>query len=105
MASYAELNTIVDTDTGSELAFKKALIAACQDLANDILDEASPTGSRRKWADATRDDPTGAKDEILWPILIENKGAALATILAATDATIKTAVGTQVAKRYGVAPA
>jgi hypothetical protein len=96
MATYAEMYAI--RLTGADLHSK--IIAAAQEYATTILGEASPSAPRKGWATDVRDDPNKALD-IVWAVLIANKAATSAQILAATDATILTAVSNAVNARYG----
>lgn len=99
MATYDELYSAVKSNS----TLRNRITAACQDLANTILGESNPTPSRKGWATATRDNPDGAVNEVIWPVLIENKANTVAQINGATDAQILTAVTSQINKRYGAA--
>lgn len=99
MATYTELYDAAKSNTD----LSNRITAACQDLANTILQEASPSAPRKAWAQATRDNPEAAVAEVLWPVLIENKAATIAQINAAADAAVLTAVTTQISRRYGAA--
>lgn len=91
MATYDELLTIATT---GDVLIRKMRVAAVI-AAEKIRTEADTTpnhANRLKWAKATFQNGESAARDLLWIVLAQNKAVTSAAILAATDATVQTAV-------------
>lgn len=96
MATYAELYNLRQEDA----ALQAKIVVAAQDYATTVLSQSPPVAERRAWAEAVRDNPNKALD-LMWSVLIANKGFTKLQISGATDASILTEVGNAVSARYG----
>ena len=92
MASYVELHGIRNNGD-----LNRKVHVAIADVAYDIL-LLSPadTELRLAWAKEAIAAPASKTSEMISYILIENKGAAVAAILTASDASVKTNISTAV---------
>tara|TARA_Y100000310_G_C20582742_1_gene763822 strand:+ start:407 stop:706 length:300 start_codon:yes stop_codon:yes gene_type:complete len=91
MATYAEL---FELHSNSPLRNKVAVAVVVK--AQDLIDGATPTADEITWADAALGSPSSKAKEILNYVLAKNKGSDIATILAASDATIQSNIDTAV---------
>ncbi len=87
MASYQEL---IQASSDSDLVSK--VMVACVVAADVIRANGSATTNQKAWAAKVFADPPGAMREVLWSVLAQNKAQPLATILAANDGAVQTAV-------------
>ena len=90
MASYVELHTLASNST-----LRNRVAVACVIAANDIRTEDAGTAKhteRLAWAKAVYASPVTEASRILWSVLAQNASASVATIEAAPDATVQTAV-------------
>lgn len=94
MATYLEIYEL----SGDGTILNKVTTAVAK-KARDILNEAAPSTDRKAWADAAITDPFSKTREMIWYVLADSISLTKAQILAATDASILTAVGTAVDKR------
>jgi len=99
MASYSELHGI-----RNDAALRKKIHVALADVAYDILNTTPvDTAERIAWAKATVADPAALTDEYVNYVLIANQGLSASTILAASDASIKTNISNAVTVIVGAA--
>lgn len=94
MATLAELKTL-ESDGTLQTAVEVALWKAAYDIQQEDAGTTNHS-NRLKWAKAVLKDPAGSKDDFLRYLLAANSAAALATIQAASDATIESAVAAAV---------
>ena len=90
MATYAELLTAAEND-----ALTKRVRVAVVVAAEKIRVESTGTtnhANRLTWARQVFIDPAGVTQRMLWAVLAQNRAVALASIIAADDATVQTAV-------------
>lgn len=87
MATYLELRDLWSNDT-----MRNKLDTAVVQAANDILELATPTNNQLAWASAVLNGTRFEADKAYKSILAQNNTASVATITAATDATIQTNV-------------
>lgn len=93
MATYDELLDIATTVTGNALKRKiqVAIVVACDTIRSEA--EATPNHTNRmKWAISVLQNPAAMTDRMLWAVLAQNKSVAAASIIAASDASVQTAV-------------
>lgn len=94
MATYDELLTASENP-----ALVKHIRVACMIAAEAIRTEAAGTtnhANRLIWAKAAFADPVTVGQRMVWAVLAQNAGAALASITGASDATVQTAVNAAV---------
>ncbi len=90
MATYAELLTASAND-----ALRQKVRVACIIAAETVRSEAEATpnhANRMLWAKSVFMNPEAEGNRMLWAVLAQNKAAALAAILAASDAIVQTNV-------------
>ena len=92
MASYAELATL-----SNDAALITKVRVACIIAANAIRNDANASEHKKAWARSTFSDGGENYRTVLWAVLAINKDATVATIQAATDAQIQSAVDTALA--------
>lgn len=100
MATYLELIS-AQADANLTAKVKIATIIA----ADGVRTESNNTANhyrRLQWAREALRDPVTAGNEMLWAILAQNSAVPLAAILAASDASIQTAVNNAVDLLAGV---
>jgi pyruvate/2-oxoacid:ferredoxin oxidoreductase beta subunit len=79
---------------------------ACVVTAEAIGNEAPATvnnANRMKWAKEVFNNPAAAAVPMLWAVLAKNRALTLAAAIAVTDATLQTAVDSEVNTLAGVA--
>lgn len=94
MATYDEL-LLAAEDPG----LNKRVRVACVIAADTVCSEQVATTNhvnRMIWAKSVFQNPVAEASRMLWAVLAQNKGATLAAITGATDATIQTAVAAAV---------
>ena len=97
MASYDELLALYETAAGTALQkrVRVAVVVACDVIRAES--NATPNHANRLlWAQRTLADPDTAAKRMLWAALAQNRANPAASILAADDATVQTAVNTAV---------
>lgn len=96
MALYSELLTIANS-SGSALqaSIKVAVVVAC-DVIRLEVGTTNNHANRLKWAQETLRDPDAMARRMLWAVLAQNRTAPKATIEAADDATVQSAVNNAV---------
>ena len=90
MATYIELLTAANDNS-----LRQKVAVACVVAAEAIRVEDPATANhaaRLAWAKLVYQSPTVAGDKMMWPVVAQNKAAALAAITGASDAAIQTAV-------------
>ncbi len=93
MATYAELLTIAQTETGATLLNKirVAVVVAC-----DIIRLEAPAtanhANRLVWTQAALRNPGEEAQRLMWAVLAQNRTFSAAQITGADDATVQTAV-------------
>lgn len=90
MATYSELLFASVNDT-----LKQKILVACVIAAETVRTEAGATANhanRLIWAKAVNANPENEAKRMMWPVLAQNQAQTLAVILAATDASVQTAV-------------
>jgi len=90
MATYIELLTAANDNS-----LRQKVAVACVVAAEAIRVEDPATANhaaRLEWAKLVYKSPTVAGDKMMWPVVAQNKAAALAAITGASDAAIQTAV-------------
>ena len=90
MATYLEL---VEASANGPL--RQKISVACVVAAEAIRVEDALTANhaaRLNWAKAVYKSPGDAADQMMWPVLAQNKAATLVQITGASDASIQTAV-------------
>lgn len=95
MASYIEL-----IGAYNDGPLRQKIAVACVVAAETIRTEDPQTANhaaRLAWAKKVFESPTTAADSMIWPVLAQNKAAAIAAITGASDASIQTAVDAAVA--------
>jgi hypothetical protein len=95
MATYIELLDIYNDST-----FRQKIAVACVISADTIRTEAAGTANhttRVAWAKKVYASPTNVANEMIWAVLAQNKAVVKASILAASDASIQTAVDDAIA--------
>jgi len=90
MATYVELAGLF-TNNDLQLKIEVAITIAAEAVRSEV-DTTTNHANRLLWAKDAFRDPRGMRDQMLKAMLAQNKTASTATILAATDATIQTAV-------------
>ena len=97
MATYAELLSIATTPTGSSLRDRitVAVVVACEAIRTEA-DTTPNHANRMKWAADVLRQPGSMAERTLWAVLAQNKGATVAQITGADDATVQTAVNNAV---------
>lgn len=94
MATYAELLTASENE-----ALRQKVRVACVIAAEVVRTEVGTTtnhAARLVWAKSVYADPSAVTQRMLWAVLAQNQAATIATILAATDSTVQTAVNAAV---------
>lgn len=94
MATYSELALIATNNT-----LLDKITAACAIQAEVVRNENGATSNhanRLTWAKQTFSDPRAMAAKMTWAILAQNQSATNAQIVAASDATILTAVAAAV---------
>jgi nucleoid-associated protein YgaU len=94
MATYAELLTAFE-DAELRKKIRVAVVVAAEIVRTEASGGAN-SANRRKWAKEVFLNPTASIDAIVWAVLAANRTAPLAAILAASDATVQTAVNAAV---------
>jgi hypothetical protein len=94
MATYTELNDIANNNTLLD-KFTAAVAIQAEAIRNENTGAANHP-NRLIWAKSAFSDPRSMAAKMQWAILAQNQSAPKATILAATDATILTAVAAAV---------
>ncbi len=100
MATYVDLY-----DLQNETEFLHKMAVAVVVAADTIRSEDAGTtnhANRMEWAAKAFTSPQGTGKQALWAVLAANKGADTATILAASDSTIQTAVDAAVDVLAGI---
>jgi len=95
MATYIELIGAYDDST-----LRQKIAVACVIAAETIRteDPGVPNHTNRvAWAKKVYVSPTNVANEMIWPVLAQNKAQTLASIIGASDANIQTAVEAAVA--------
>lgn len=90
MATYDELLL-----ASEDASLRKKIKVACVIAAETIRNEAGATvnhAARLVWAKSVFQAPNAESDRMMWAVLAQNKAAALASIIGASDATVQTAV-------------
>lgn len=90
MATYLELLQAAEDDTLNKKTRVAVLVAA--DVVRAEADTTTNHAARIAWASKATRDPITEGKRALWCALAQNAGTALSAILAASDATIQTAV-------------
>ena len=98
MASYMELRGIVNNQ---DVRWKSQVAIA--DVAVDVLGESPTTTDRQDWAKLALANPEKCVPELLHYILIVNKAATTAQIIAASDSAYKTNIAAAVTAVQGPA--
>lgn len=94
MATYSDLKTL-ESDSVLQTKVEVALWVAAEAIQNE--DPATANHANRlKWAKQVLRDPAGSKDDFLRYLLAANDDQSLATIQAASDATVQTHVNNAV---------
>lgn len=88
MATYAELLSAAENSTLQQKV-RVAVVIAAETVRTESIGTTNHA-ARRVWAKKVLADPDVVP--MLWAVLAQNKGAALATILSSTDAQVQTAV-------------
>lgn len=94
MALYTEILTAARDDTLNQKVRVAVVIAA-----EVIRTEAAGTANhanRVAWAKTVYQSPEAVAERMIWAVLAQNAAVSLPTILAASDATIQTAVNAAV---------
>jgi hypothetical protein len=91
MATYDELLAIATTGTVFISRLRVAAVIAAEKVRTEA-DTVTNHANRLKWAKTAFQDSESTARDLLWIVLAQNRGATSAAILAATDATIQTAV-------------
>lgn len=99
MATYLELYDIVK-DVVATTDLHRRVVVATAVKASLILDEATPSQTRKDWALKALQNPEAAAEPLFHYALADNSGASQAAILAADDATIQSAVNAAVDALY-----
>src|SRR5574340_1620934 len=94
MATYLQLNDAVGASTLDPL--RKQILVAVMIKANTIAKLATPTAAQKAFAVAALADPTAYLATLLNYILAEYNMQTIATIQAATDTQVQTAVNAAV---------
>jgi hypothetical protein len=90
MATYDEL-LLASEDPALRKRVKVATVIASETIRTES--DATPNhAARLVWARLVFESPESATDRMLWAVLAQNKAAAYAAIVGASDATIQTAV-------------
>ena len=95
MATYLEL-----VEASGNGPLRQKIAVACVVAAEAIRVEDVATANhaaRLVWAKSVYKSPGTVADEMMWPVLAQNKAATLAQITGATDASIQTAVDAAIA--------
>lgn len=100
MATYLELAEIENEAGWGDLLNKIRQAAAVK--ATAVIDSTTPGAVVLEWARTTVADKNQAGDDIAAYVVAKNKGLAIATLLAASDASIQTNVDAAVDAIYGV---
>lgn len=90
MATYEELKTL-ESNSALQNKVEIAIWVAANAIAAED-DQTANHANRLKWAKSALRDPGGSKDDFLRYLLAANKAVAVATITAASDATVQTHV-------------
>jgi hypothetical protein len=90
MASYLELLDASNDDTLNQ-RMRVAVVIAAELVRTESTATTNHT-ARAAWAKTVYADPTAVAHKMIYAVLAQNAAAPLATILAATDASIQTAV-------------
>lgn len=99
-ATYIELFEYRSTADYQSLVNR--VVVAVVVKAEAIASEATPTAEEIAWAVDALTHPRRKADAIINYVIAANKGLSIATITAATDASIQTNVNTAVDKLFGV---
>jgi hypothetical protein len=94
MATYDEL-----LSAAGNTALLNKVRMACVVAATTIMTESDAVdnhANRLLWAKDVFDDTAAAGAKMMWPVLAQNKAAALSQITGADDATVQTAVNAAV---------
>lgn len=100
MATYAELLSAFENET-----LKKRIRVACWVAADIVRAESNATtnhANRMLWAREVFRNPDVVAEQMITAVLAQNRAVALATILAADDAAVQTAVNNAVDLLAGV---
>ena len=100
MATYSELSNIHE-DPGYGPLVNKVRVAVV-DKAVSLLAGAAPTAADVAWAVTTLQNPAIAAAGIVWYVIVANKSASVAAILAAGDGAVQSNVDAAVDKLVGV---
>lgn len=100
MATYSELYAVSGNSTLPTL--EKQIMVALMIKANAIAKLASPTAPQKEFARTALGDPSIYRQTVMNYILAEYNTAAVATIAAATDTQVQTAVNSAVDTLLGV---
>lgn len=90
MATYEELYTLSSDST--LIAKVTTAIAVAAETIRTEEDTVTNHAARVQWAIRALYNPDGEARKIMWALMAQNKTASTATILAASDAAIQTAV-------------
>jgi hypothetical protein len=94
MATYDEL-LLAAEDPGLNKRVRVACVIAADAICNELA-TATNHANRMLWAKSVFQNPTAEAQRMLWAVLAQNKGATLAAIKGADDATVQAAVNTAV---------
>ena len=94
MADYIQIYDLIATPDGTALRNKISVAAAIK--AQTLIDGGSPTAAQIAWANDAIKNPSGKAQELIHYVLAANNSATIATINAASDATIQSNVDTAV---------
>mgnify|MGYP003403154145 CR=1 FL=1 len=100
MATYSELYAVSGNSTLPTL--EKQIMVALMIKANAIAKLASPTAPQKEFARTALGDPSIYRQTVMNYILAEYNTATVATIAAATDTQVQTAVNSAVDTLLGV---
>lgn len=91
MATYTEIRNLMDD---SDLRNKIATAAIV--AAEGILNEATPTNARVKWASSAFENPQREANRLMMAVLASNRALTVAQISGASDTDIQTAVNSAI---------
>lgn len=94
MATYAELLQAANDDGLRQKVMVAVLVAA--EVVRTENAQTVNHANRLAWAKSTFQNPEPARDSMVRAILVQNRAVPVATILAADDATVQTAVNNAV---------
>jgi hypothetical protein len=94
MATYAEL-LAASGDTNLNQKMRVAVVIAAETIRTEV-DTTPFHDNRLLWARAVFADPVREANRMLWSVLAQNKAATYTAIIAASDATVQSAVDASV---------